>query len=1142
MAFEQSNDNEFNSTLKTYYIVIILIFILAIFYYSKYLFNSENFEIEKNNITENFEIEKNDIIENFGVSLSPVVIIGKYGIGPWGLQNNWPDKTADWIWFTGGAAQNADVNPYWFCYVYNNLSSSDFKVRVNVIADDAGKLILNGVAIGNQYTGGWGGNWPSFDVSLKSGINTFSFYTKNGGGPAGLVACVTDASNGNLLFHTDNTWMYASKEPAHDDIATAMVPQIFPAFDLIPYNGGPWGLSTSWPDQTARWIWFTEGAQNGTDNNLSYLGYTYFNPGSVINANLAVIIDNQGQFYLNGILFTNFSANTFSNKSFTSSKESTGQGSINPNAPGLFQGGWGGNFVTIPVKLNTGVNTIVFAAQNTGGPAGLIATCYNENKVYFNTNSSWCYSASPLLATQISWLYNYQINNYISVGNLSTPGLLTTSLNLNASSKQYLTLQPFMTGNNGLTFCCDFQCKTNSWSRIFDFGNGVPSNNTPNNNIFLAIYDGNITLGIRTNVSTEFQKQIYSNINDNVWRNLILTIDTNGLVNLYINGTGVYNDIFAYPPSIYRFSNFIGRSNWDRDPYFNGNIKNFYFFNSVISSTAIQTISSGIFYSNTSLYYYLPLNSNEINPCNNTSIFNMKFQVNPVFVIPNYKMDPKWSQGIVFPDSSAEWIWYTNYTYPNSAPINTSTPYSIFYVFNLAEATEATVYFIIDNIATFYLNDIPQSLKVRDSYSFDVKDYIASVRVNLNSGNNVFVFDCINTEGPAALKVSVINSNNKILFNSNYSWLSSPAHASVSQILCYNSNLKATSVYEAGQYGMGPWGNRSDSLTSSKWIWYTPNSHVDAEKNDQPVYIYTVYYNDSSFPINASLIFECDDVAVVLLNGKNIGNNGGNWEAVITIQITLIPGQNTLVFQAKNGGGPTGLAVVIISGSKVILSSDASWYYLKNSYIDTPYQYLNLGTPLIQLLLQNDTNNTYINGKYLITMNGQAKFTAIDGKQCIQFPNSMSNYISFPFPNNKQFTFCYWVYAIDNSYYTIASITNSGFNPSFQCDIGGNTIMIFISSPTQWTIAAKYTFNYVGKWTHIAYTYDQTTFVAQLYINGSFALNAQGRGAFAYNPTTCILGRSGDRGRAFNGYMYNYNYFSNILTSSQISQIYSSSN
>ena len=77
------------------------------------------------------------------------------------------------------------------------------------------------------------------------------------------------------------------------------------------------------------------------------------------------------------------------------------------------------------------------------------------------------------------------------------------------------------------------------------------------------------------------------------------------------------------------------------------------------------------------------------------------------------------------------------------------------------------------------------------------------------------------------------------------------------------------------------------------------------------------------------------------------------------------------------------------------------------------------------------------------------------------------------------------------------------------------------------------------KWTHITYTYDPSTYIGQLYINGQLELSAKGSGPLQFPTEYFVLGKSGDNNRAFNGYMYNFNLFNTVLTPNQISKIYS---
>ena len=199
----------------------------------------------------------------------------------------------------------------------------------------------------------------------------------------------------------------------------------------------------------------------------------------------------------------------------------------------------------------------------------------------------------------------------------------------------------------------------------------------------------------------------------------------------------------------------------------------------------------------------------------------------------------------------------------------------------------------------------------------------------------------------------------------------------------------------------------------------------------------------------------------------------------------------------------------------------------------------------IILRLDNNTNNTG-NSNINVTTVGSVGFTQIDGKDCVSFKNSMNDYLKFKYCSTQNFTVCHWVYVIDSRYYTALSISSGNFNmnnPVFQTDfINGSQIGNFVALPNPWTVT-KYDYNYVGKWTHVAYTCDQTTFKIQLFVNGNLVNTATGRNALrTTDVNTYIIGRSGDSGRAFNGYIAQFYKFNFVLSQCQVKNMYEITN
>lgn len=167
------------------------------------------------------------------------------------------------------------------------------------------------------------------------------------------------------------------------------------------------------------------------------------------------------------------------------------------------------------------------------------------------------------------------------------------SLLLNSSNKQYLQLPNITPGNNGLTIAYWF--KTNDspgWARIFDFGNGASNNNwlqSPVNGF--SVFNGNVAV-LQPNTSP----MVFVN---NTWYHSVWTLTpaTNGsatsIWNYYINGVLIktYSN-GGYPQPTSLNSNYIGKSNWDTDPYYNGAIDDFRLYNRVLSASEVTSLYS----------------------------------------------------------------------------------------------------------------------------------------------------------------------------------------------------------------------------------------------------------------------------------------------------------------------------------------------------------------------------------------------------------------------------------------------------------------------------------------------------------------------------------------------------------------------
>jgi hypothetical protein len=208
-------------------------------------------------------------------------------------------------------------------------------------------------------------------------------------------------------------------------------------------------------------------------------------------------------------------------------------------------------------------------------------------------------------------------------------------------------------------------------------------------------------------------------------------------------------------------------------------------------------------------------------------------------------------------------------------------------------------------------------------------------------------------------------------------------------------------------------------------------------------------------------------------------------------------------------------------------------------------QEISLTNASIYLPLTSNTNNIGT-GKAATTVYGPVIITNYGNKQCAIFNNSLSTYLTVPFSNSDylNITFGYWIYPIDGGYYDPASIGNTNMNQTevFQTDIsGGNSISMIAHLPNYWTVNQAYNVNYLNKWTHVVYTCSQVSpYLVQMYINGNLVRSQNGSGSFINIPNIFIIGRSGDQGRAYNGYIREFFAFNSVLNSSDIKSIYNS--
>jgi hypothetical protein len=111
----------------------------------------------------------------------------------------------------------------------------------------------------------------------------------------------------------------------------------------------------------------------------------------------------------------------------------------------------------------------------------------------------------------------------------------------------------------------------NSWSRIIDFGNGVDAENIifanegATGKLIFVVFQGKTAQSI----SITAQEGV---LQTGEWMHLAATIDESGRATLYKNGEVIKTGSVDLPKTINRTKNYIARSNWSHNPYFQGKI------------------------------------------------------------------------------------------------------------------------------------------------------------------------------------------------------------------------------------------------------------------------------------------------------------------------------------------------------------------------------------------------------------------------------------------------------------------------------------------------------------------------------------------------------------------------------------------
>ena len=167
-------------------------------------------------------------------------------------------------------------------------------------------------------------------------------------------------------------------------------------------------------------------------------------------------------------------------------------------------------------------------------------------------------------------------------------------LQLSNANQQYMMIDPFTTGNEGMTFATWWWSDSNFRQRLFDFGNADDIMIFSTNSQEIMFYAGSGIINIG-NANTGNYPNVVNFVTGNGWNHIAWTLDPSGSWSFYINGNAVHSFSMTYPQSVLRSSNLLGTSISDiANPnglyYYDGGIKDFRMYSRVLSATEINTL------------------------------------------------------------------------------------------------------------------------------------------------------------------------------------------------------------------------------------------------------------------------------------------------------------------------------------------------------------------------------------------------------------------------------------------------------------------------------------------------------------------------------------------------------------------------
>jgi hypothetical protein len=160
----------------------------------------------------------------------------------------------------------------------------------------------------------------------------------------------------------------------------------------------------------------------------------------------------------------------------------------------------------------------------------------------------------------------------------------------NEAKGGFITLGQIQIPINGFTISQWFKLSnTQRSARLFDFSNGRNINS-----ILSQFVDNNKGIDTYTTEGANHLATTSNIITDDIFHHYVFTVFSNGRWNIYIDNVLILDEIIGYPNLSNRVQNYIGKSSFSGDAYFNGQFDDFRYYERTITSEEVNILYNDV--------------------------------------------------------------------------------------------------------------------------------------------------------------------------------------------------------------------------------------------------------------------------------------------------------------------------------------------------------------------------------------------------------------------------------------------------------------------------------------------------------------------------------------------------------------------